>query len=72
MRKCQTPKQEWRFEVSSEDDSIPPPMKEKTLGSVRQMGEDYQYKQQDIVWHAEVNSCSSLPRVSDSRDVDEK
>lgn len=71
MRKCQTPKQEWRFKVSFEDDSIPPPMKEKTLGSVRQMGEDYQYKQQDIVWQAEVNSCSSLTRVSDSRDVDE-
>ena len=45
-------------EVNAEEGSILPPMKEETLEFGRQLREDGNNNQKEIVWHAEENSCS--------------
>ena len=46
-------------------------MKEEALEFGRQLREDGNNNQKQIVQHAEENSCSRLPRVSNRRDADE-
>ena len=58
-------------EVNAEEGSIPPPMKEETLEFGRQLREDGSNNQKKIVRHAEENSCSTLPKISNRRDADE-
>ena len=58
-------------EVSTEEDSIPPPMKEKTLEFGQQFREDGKYNQKEILRFAEENFCSRLTRLSNRRDADE-
>ena len=58
-------------EVSAEEHSIPPPMKEETLEFGRQLRGDGKYSQKEIVSHTEENSYSRLQRLSNRRDVDE-
>ena len=58
-------------EVNTEEGSIPPPMKEKTLEFGQQLREDGKYNQKEILRFAEENSCSRLPRLSNRRDADE-
>ena len=58
-------------EVSAEEDSIPQPMEEQTLEFGQQLREDGNTNQKEIVRHAEENSCSRLPRVSNEREADE-
>ena len=42
------------------------------LESGRELREDDKYNQKEIVRHAEKNSCSRLPRLSNRRDADKK
>ena len=56
-------------EVNAGEGSIPPPMKEERLEFPRQLREDGNNNQREIVRHAEENSCSRLPRVSNRRDT---
>ena len=58
-------------EVNAEEGSIPPPMKKEALVFGQQLREDDKYNQKEIVRHAEENSCSRLPRLSNRRDVGE-
>ena len=58
-------------EVNAEEGSILPPVKEETLEFGQQFREDGKYNQKEIVRHAEENSCSRLPRLSNRRDADE-
>ena len=58
-------------EVNTEEGSIPPPMKEETLGFGQQLKEDGKYNQKEILRFAEENSCSRLPRLSYRRDANE-
>ena len=57
-------------EINTEEGLIRPPMKE-TLEFGQQLREDGKYNQNTIVRHAEKNSCSRLPRLSNTRDADE-
>ena len=50
--------------------SIPPPMKAEILELDQQLRNDDKYNQKEIVQHAEENSCSRLPRLSNWRDAD--
>ena len=58
-------------EVNAEEGSIPPPIKEETLEFGRQLRKDGKYNENEVVRHAEKNSCSRLPRLSNRRDADE-
>ena len=55
-------------EVNAEEGSIPPPIKEETLEFGRQLRKDGKYNENEVVRHAEKNSCSRLPRLSNRRD----
>ena len=46
-------------------------MKEETLEFGQQLRENGKYNQKEIVWHAEENSCSRLPRLSNEKDANE-
>ena len=59
-------------EVNAEEGSIPPPMKEETLEFGRQLREDGNNNQKEIVRYVEENSCSRLPRESNESDTDEE
>ena len=50
--------------------SIPPPMKAEILEFDQQLRDDDKYNQKKIVQHAEENSGSRLPRLSNWRDAD--
>ena len=58
-----------RNEVTAEEGSIPPSIKEETLEFGRQLREDDKYNQKEIFWQEEGNSCSRLPRLSNRRDA---
>ena len=55
-------------EVNTEEGG---PMKKETLEFGQQLREDGKSNQKEIVRHAEENSCSRLPRLSNKRDADE-
>ena len=58
-----------RNEVTAEEGSIPPSIKEETLEFGRQLREGDKYNQKEIFWQEEENSCSRLPRPSNRRDA---
>ena len=58
-------------EVNVKEGSIPLPMKEETLEFGRQPKDNGKCNQKEIVWKADQNSCSRLPRLSNRRDTDE-